>query len=679
MRIPLSWLNDFVDIKISPEELAHRLTMSGLEVESVEACEGDTVLDVNVTANRGDCLSIIGMARETAAVLGSKLKKAHDKHVKAAKGGIKAKDFVDVVIKDKKNCGRYAAMVVDGIKIGPSPEHIVKRLNASGIRSINNVVDATNYLMIETGQPFHAFDHRNIRGKKIIVDKASDGMTFKTLDEIDRKLTSTDLMISDAEGPIAIAGVMGGMNSGVKDDTTTVVLESAYFLPTSVRKTSKRLGLSSESSRRFERFVDPNFTITSLERLAELIVELAGGTMSSDHIDIYSTPVKEKKVKFDVKEAELLLGVTLKDAECKRYLASLGVTLTDGVCTVPTYRQDLERPVDLIEEVARLHGYDKIPTTLPKISMSSVIKPEGFDLRDKARGFLSDRGFYEAVNYGFVSPAESSMFFKDHNVEVSNPLGIEFSVMKPTLLAGLLGNLKLNLSMGQDSVRLFELRPVFKSKGKDVVEFRKLAGIIYGLKRSLQWAVSSSNVDFYDAKGVCEALLKRLGISDVDHTEAADIGFMHPSASAQIVCGGRMAGFVGQIHPEVALKWDIKDDVFAFELDFDVLSKESLKRKPRFKELERFPVVRRDIALLLDETLTSKDVKDTIMSLKDPIVKDSFPFDVYKGKGIPEGKKSVAFAVFYYNPARTLTDEEINRSHMGIVSHLKEKLRAETR
>ncbi|PIR17151.1 MAG: phenylalanine--tRNA ligase subunit beta [Deltaproteobacteria bacterium CG11_big_fil_rev_8_21_14_0_20_49_13] len=681
MLVTLNWLKEFVDIRIKPEELAHRLTMGGFEVEGVASVGDDTVFELNITPNRGDCLSLIGVAREVAAITGSGVKRQEtggrrQEAGKKREGSRKSvNNYLTVEVKDKERCQRYAAKVIDGVRIAQSPEWLSKRLGACGIRSINNVVDATNYVMLETGQPFHAFDHRFIRGKKIVVDTPKRDIDFVTLDGITRKILKEDLLINDAEGPVALAGVMGGANSEVKPDTTTIVLESACFNPVSVRRTAKRLGLPSESSRRFEKGIDPSATVQCMNRLASLIVSIAGGEPTTDHIDVYPKKLHPIKVRLNFKEVNRLLGISIKAEYIKKCFKNLGIVVTGDTCTIPTFRPDLTRSADLIEEVARLYGFDKIPVSVPLLSMESLIKPSGHDRMTGAREFLNATGFYEAINYGFCSPTELEPFTKEIPYTIENPLGVEFSAMKTSLISGLVNNLRLNLNLGQTALRLFEIRPVFLKDG----EVKKLTGLVYGSRSQLNWSYRDAPVDFYDIKGTCEGLLKHLGISNIEFRPLTDISFMHPQATSLIYANDHEIGFCGLLHPAVNERWDIKEEIYVFDIYWDFLIAALSKEKRSFKPLEKFPSVRRDVALLLNEDVPAGGIKGSIEEFKSHIIKDSLPFDVYKGKGIPEGKKSVAFAVIYSDPERTLTDEEVNDTHTKLIGYLKGKLGAEVR
>jgi len=675
MLVSLNWIKDLVDVRLDAKSLAHRLTMSGLEVEAVTSHGDDTIFDVNVTPNRGDCLSVYGLAREIAAITSKDLKPFSKVQSQTAKKG----KFIKVEIRDKKRCHRYAAAKISGIKIAPSPKWLSLRLEACGIRSINNVVDATNYLMLERGQPFHAFDASKLSSGKIVVKTAKSGEEFVSLDGISRKLNGDDLLICDGETPIALAGVMGGKNSEIDDSTTSIILECAAFDYATVRRTSKRLGLISESSRRFERGVDPNAVIENLLSLIELILQTAGGTAESGIVDVYPAKIKPLKLKLKADDVNSLLGTHISQNEIRSYLKSLGIIFSGSVCTVPTFRPDITRPVDLIEEVARLHGYDKIPVTLPKFEMSPISKPRSFELKRRSRDFFAANGFYEALNYGFGAPAELEMIGKGEFVSIANPLGVEFSAMKTTLLSGLINNLKHNINFGQESVRLFEIRSVFEKNDKGHSEPVKVSGVLYGLKSELTWSQKSEPVDFYDVKGVVEMFLRHLGVQGVSYADSCDAKFLHPQASAKLIINGNDAGHFGMVHPNIAVALELKKPLALFELDWHVISSAAGDKSVKYAPVGRFPVVRRDVALLLDNAVDHDAVIKCISSFKSKIVKEAAVFDIYRGKGIDAGKKSVAYAIFFSDSERTLTEEEISSAHKGLIEHLKAELKAEVR
>ncbi|MBI2092339.1 MAG: phenylalanine--tRNA ligase subunit beta [Deltaproteobacteria bacterium] len=641
-----------------------------------------------MTPNRGDCLSVFGIAREVAAITGCKPKPCHPERPArrwcsggsegshASKG--KIKDFISVEVREREKCPRYCARVITGVKIRPSSVEIAGRLTASGIRPVNNVVDATNYIMLQTGQPFHAFDFRFIRGGKILVDMPKKAVDFATLDGVTRKILSDDLMIMDGAGPVAIAGVMGGANSEVKPDTDTIVLESACFKPESVRRTAKRLGLSSESSKRFERGVDPSEVASNLAALTALILKVAGGE-ASDAIDVYPKAAAKKKIRFSPRDVSSLLGIEVPAKDIKKYFNFLGIAYANNICTVPTYRRDIIGSADLTEEIARLHGYDKIPINLPEIKMSAVSKPDAHSATFKAKNFLVSHGFFEAVNYGFCSPQQLESFAANEPVTLSNPLGVEFQAMKSSLVPGLLENIRHNISHGQDNIKLFEIRPIFASDGAKISEEIRLAGVMCGTRSGLTWAFKSEEADFFDAKGICEALAKHIGAPRLEFKKAGQIPFLHPQASAAIQAGGKEIGLCGLLHPGVASRWDIKKDVCLFDLKWSEWAKLSNYFKPKFKPAERFPKVRRDVALLINDSISAAEITAAVSGFGSKLIRDAKPFDIYKGKGIAAGKKSIAWAIMYASDERTLTDEEVNNAHSGLISYLKDKLGAEVR
>ncbi len=682
MRVSLDWIKEFVDPKLPPGKLADVLTMGGLEVEEMEKIGEDTIFELGITPNRGDCLSVIGVAREIATLLKRNLRLPKEKKIK---GRGRMRDFINVSVKSPLACPRYTARVIDGVKIGPSPGWMVRMLAACGIRSINNVVDATNYVMLETNQPLHAFDHRFIRGKRIIVSNPRGPLDFVTLDGGTQKIIPSDLLICDGEGPVALAGVMGGKNSEVSDDTTTVVLESAYFEPSSVRRTARRLGLASESSRRFERGVDPTGTLLALNRLTEIILETAGGTATADWVDINPKKFVPKRVKLEAKEIGRVLGIEIKLPEARAILSRLGMKCgapAKGAMSVavPAFRPDVTRQIDLIEELARLYGYHRIDETMPSATIEPIVRPR-FVLQERAaREALIGCGLTEAVTMGFSDPRDLEPFssFLPAPIGITNPLSSEESVMRTMLLSGLLRALAVSVSRQRYDVRLFTAGNVYlRPQGGKQEEPLHLAGVLFGKRRVQSWEAAKEMVDFYDVKGAVEAVLKSLGLSkQAVWQRADDHEFLHPGRSAVLLVGNRRVGFAGQLHPEIAAKWDIPGECFVFELEFENLAQMSLTEKPQFSELSKFPFVERDVAILVDDKIPSVEVLKVIQNSGVSLVADVRLFDVYRGKGIEGGRKSIAYTIRYASPERTLTDEEVNSAHQTIVRALETKLNA---
>lgn len=686
MRVPLEWLKAFVPVRQRPEELAERLTMAGLEVETIERAGGDAILEVAVTPNRADCLSIAGIAREVAALTGAKLVRSVPR---APKGEGNIAKLARVQVKAAKRCPRYCARAIRGVKVGPSPAWVVRRLAACGVRSVNNVVDATNYVMLESGQPLHAFDLRFVRGGKIVVRTAGEATGFRTLDGLDRQLAADDLLICDSAGPVAIAGVMGGENSEVRDDTTEILLESAFFEPRGVRRTSRRMGLASESSRRFERGVDPSGTRQALDQLTALIVETAGGTPTADVIDLYPKRIVPRRLSLTEADANRILGTGLSAAEMAKLLVKLGLSVKRGAggklaVSVPTFRPDLERPIDLVEEVARIHGYGKIPETMPRVTVAPLSRPRYHREAEAVREALAGVGLTEALLYGFTSEDALDPFAETgaQPVRITNPLSSEQALMITTLLPGLLDAMRVNASRQRPHCRLFALQRVFRRPMAigPSDEPRRVAGLMSGPRVPGAWERAGEAIDFYDIKGVVEDVLDALGISGAAIFQRGEAyGFLHPGAFAYVLVGNRRVGFVGQLHPDVVARWELKEKVFAFELDFEAVAELAAAQTPRFAELSRFPFVERDLALVVPERIPAVEVEKAIQDSGVDLVEGVRIFDVYRGQGIASGMKSLAVTVRFASNERTLTDAEIEGAQGLIVTALKTTLGAELR
>ncbi len=686
MRVSLEWLKTFVTLRGKPERLAHRLTMGGVEVEEIERVGTDVIFELGLTPNRADCLSVMGVAREIAAVTGAPIKVPA---VRAPRGMGKMSKQVRVSVRSRKRCPRYAARIIEGVQIGPSPSWMVKRLAAAGIRSINNVVDATNYVMLECGQPLHAFDLRFVRDEKLIIREAGKAMTFTTLDGLERKLLPEDLLICDGQGPVALAGIMGGENSEVRQSTTTLLLESAYFEPSGVRRTSRRLGLATESSRRFERGVDPNGVLTALHRLTEIICETAGGKPTADHIDLYPKRIAPKRVSVTVDEVNRILGTKLTRAQMVKCLKGLGFAVGAGggkrlSVLVPTVRPDITRPIDLIEEVARIHGYDQIPETMPMVRVAPLSKPHGWKQEEDVRQALIDTGFTETVLYGFRSEEAVAPFDElgSNPILLTNPLSREQGVMQPTLVPGVLDVLRFNATRQRGDCRAFALQHVFhRPCGVGPCEEpRMVSGAMTGVRFPGAWERSSEMLDFYDAKGVVDLILETLGLSgEVIFQRGEGYRFLHPGRFAYILLGSKRVGYVGQLHPDVAAQWDLEKDVFLFECDFDHLADLSLAESKRYQEYSRFPHVDRDLAIVIDAATPAVEVERTIQDSGADFIEQVRIFDVYRGKGVDEASKSLGVSVRFSRNDGTLTDAQVDAAQSRILLQLQKKLGAQLR
>jgi phenylalanyl-tRNA synthetase beta chain len=648
----------------------------------------DVLFEIGLTPNRADCLSVIGIAREIAAKLGKKVRYASHE---IPENGPDIGSVASVEIIDPDLCPRYTARYVSGCKIAPSPQWLVNRLKAVGQRTINNVVDVTNYVLMEYGHPLHAFDFRQLAGGKIIVKRASEGEKFTTLDGQERILNSTDLTIRDTGRAVALAGIMGGENSEIADDTTDILIESAYFNPSAIRLTSKRLGIHTESSHRFERGADLHIVTTVLDRAASLIAELSGGTVAKGAIDAFPAPQPEKKLKVRVARVNSILGLDLDAA----YIAEIFKNLEFGVVTasdgqlevsVPSFRVDIEREIDLVEEVARLHGFENIPMTMPVAQVFSDRIPRYQILEREVKSHLAGAGFNEVINFSFASQQDIGKLNLSHSdrrssaVALLNPLVDEHAVMRTTLLPALLQTVARNFSLRNFNLRLFEMRRVYWVKpGHELPdEPLHVAGIITGLRNPEGWNQPKDTVDFFDLKGVLESLTALFKLPELSFAAGGVEPFYHPGKAAAIICEGQLIGTLGEIHPDVQEAFEIERPVYYFELDFATLvniSSDSLT----VKAPSRFPDTYRDIAMLMDSQTSSAAIVECIKGVKSDKTRTVEIFDVYTGDKIPDGQKSIAVRVRYGSFDRTLTDEEVSKVHQKIINNLISELNIKVR
>ncbi|MBI5664064.1 MAG: phenylalanine--tRNA ligase subunit beta [Nitrospirae bacterium] len=682
MKASYNWLKDFVDINVPPRELAHILTMAGFEVEAVEETEDDAIFDIGITPNRPDCLSIRGIAREISAILGVPFKDisvAIDKE--EGEGPV-------VIINNPELCPRYSSRIVYGVKPGPSPDWLSKRLESCGIRSTSNIVDVTNYLLLEIGQPMHAFDLDKLAGKKIVVGEVGKADTFTTLDDEERRLSSNMLLIWDAEKPVAIAGVMGGQNTEVSSGTVNILLESAYFNPSSVRRTSKSLNLSSESSYRFERGVDPEAVTIALDRAAQMIVEIAGG-ITTKITDACPGHYGPRTITVALNKISSVIGVDLEEFFIKKSLLNLGFKIEgEGetiTVTPPTFRNDVERDVDIIEELARLYGYDKIPATLPVMQMSPAPEHKTQQLIKTLKDSMVKSGFSEVINFSFMSPESLDKLNLPLNdrrrnfIYIKNPLRKEDSVMRTTLVPALLSNVSMNLNRGEKRLAFFEISNVFlPSTRKLPDETTQMAAVYHKGPTPSIW--HSKHAGFYDLKGALENVFATLNLSDISFVKDAAIGpYLHPGKSCAIFIHNEKAGHMGVLHPLVAEAYDINGDITVAEI-YDITKiLKAVPTKTTYVSLPRYPYIERDAALVVHDDVTVSAVKEEILSIESDIIESVDLFDIYKGKPMPIDKKSLAFSIRYRSASRTLTDNEVDKLHSEIISRLQRNLGAELR
>ncbi|GAC1465712.1 MAG: phenylalanine--tRNA ligase subunit beta [Desulfuromonadaceae bacterium] len=648
----------------------------------------DTIFEIGLTPNRSDCLSVLGIARDIAAKLGLKLKYPQSKLLE---GPEKVASVIGVTVENTEFCPRYAARYISGCTIAPSPEWLVKRLKAIGIRSINNVVDVTNLIMMESGQPLHAFDCDRLSGKRIVVRTAEEGEQFTTLDNQLRVLTSADLVICDAERPVALAGVMGGLNSEIGSTTTSILLESAFFKPAAIRKTAKRLGLHTESSHRFERGIDIDGVARALDRAASLIIELAGGVLAQGCLDVYPGKSERAAIAFRPEKANELIGIDLERNVIIDILTRLECRIShcaDGSVAVipPHYRLDIEREIDLIEEIARLNGYDKIPATMPVARVVSDRPTLHQEIEKRVRDLLVNNGMTEIINFSFTAPdAAGKLLLNDDDprrfaIKLANPLVDEQSVMRTTLLPGLLETTARNMNFRSIDLKLFEIRRVYLPGDGESMPREPLCivGAITGTRDGEGWSRPNEMVDFFDAKGIVETVLDFLDIGGVSWGTENPESYYHPGKSCRIFAGRDYIGSAGELHPTVQNNFDIEKPVFCFELDFEKLVKLS-RTKKTITAPSRFPDSTRDIAMLIPEELAAVKIIDCIRAEKSKEIEHVQIFDVYRGKGVPEGHKSIAVRIRYRSFERTLAEEEIAALHKKIIANLINKLQVKVR
>ena len=647
--------------------------------------EDDTVLEIGLTPNRGDCLSHFGVAREIATLLDLPLKPPS---VDYPEEGADVSEQIAVTIESPDLCHRYTASVISDVTIAPSPLWLKNRLESVGVRSINNVVDVTNFVMMELGQPLHAFDLKNVGGRQIVVRRAKDGEHFITLDDVERTLDDTMLMIADAERDVAVGGVMGGQNSEVSDASTEILLESARFNPSSIRKTAKKLGLGTEASYRFERSVDVQNADFALRRATKLIAELGGGTVAKGIVDAYPTPHVPLQLSLRFARIEQILGVDITAVEIENILSSLGFRILGSseesiTVEVPSYRPDVEREIDLVEEIGRIYGFDNIPTKLPSGEIPPRLKNFTKDIENILRESLLRQGLHEVVNYSFFDKKSLSKLGIDNKkpydkvVPLKNPLTNEQGVLRTTTLPGLLENLIFNRSNRVENVRLFEIGRTFfaTAPSHDLPEEKAVvSGLLSGKREELGWNQSQDAVDFYDIKGLVENTLQRLHIP-YEFRRAEAVPFLHPGESATIQINDEILGSVGRIHPDVCEAFDLADEqVYVFELFFDLLVKYA-SVDVTFSSLPKYPAVHRDLAVIAPVSSTeAAEIESLIIEAGQPLLEKVVLFDRYVGPQVGEGNASLTYSLQYRSAEKTLTDSEVAGIHQCIIEQLEARL-----
>lgn len=691
MKISYTWLKELVATDLEPPALAEKLTAAGLAVETIEQHGDDVILELDLTSNRPDCLSHLGVAREVAALTGAALRLPDTSFEES---GPAASELTSVQILDPDLCPRYSARLVRGVRVGPSPGWLAKRLEALGMRSINNVADVTNYVLLELGHPLHAFDLNTLAEQRIVVRRAREGERITTLEKAaggadeyrDVALDPDVLVIADAQAPVAIGGVKGGKDTGISETTVDVLLECAYFTPSGIRRTSRALKLDTDASYRFERGADYGDTLLALDRAAALITQVAGGTVSPGAVDCYPSPIRRTPIPLRRRRFESLVGVPVEFDRIVDILHGLGFAvepLADAdelLAVAPSFRVDISIEEDLVEEVARVVGYETVPTTLPGFRGAGELLP-GEQSRRRVRETLNGLGYDEAISLSFVErELDAELTARElgcgEAVEILNPVLEHKPRMRTSLLTGLVEALELNLNHGTRSVRLFEIGKRFAA-GPDRPEEREtLAILVSGAVDDHDYR-TRRDADFFDIKGAVEAVLERLRAPGFTF-ERAGVEYLHRGQAAAVVVDGQMLGVLGRLSPELASRRKLKQPVYVAEIALDrLLEIEPLETT--YTRLPRYPSVMRDISIVLPNHVSFAEVASAVRSLGVQNLAGVALYDVFTGGQISEGSRSLTLRVAFRSDERTLTDEEASAGHARIVEALSERFGAELR
>ena len=681
MRIPLKWLQQYVNVQASGQEVGTKLTMGGLEVEGIEESALGPVLDVYVTPNRGDCLSLLGVAREVSALYDLPL--TLPTPPQSEQGGDVAGQ-TSVTIEDPNLCPRYAARIVRGVKVGSSPAWMQARLEAAGQRPINNIVDVTNYVMLELGQPLHAFDLRKLAGERIVVRRARDGETIKTLDGEERTLSANTLVIADAEKPVAVAGVMGGADSEVDANSVDILIESAHFDPLAIRRASRLLKLRTEASYRFERVVDIDGVQRAVDRACELLADMGQTGVVPGIVDVYPQPHKPRLLTLRVARTAELLGMDITMQAATYSLIRLGFAVGPRVDSdtlnveVPSFRPDITLEEDLIEEVGRIYGYENIPETLPRgFTTQGGDSPDGLFI-DRVKHILASAGLQEVVTHSLTAPA----FFDSpddasRRVSVRNALSAEVGGLRRSLLPTLLDVARHNAAYQQANMALFEVGRVWQMQAVPVedggsgepvpTEYIAVGGLLVGSLEPGDWhnKGKGASADFYTIRGIVEQLTANLGMANVTFAplgdKAAALPLLHPGRSAMVTRNeSQVIGIVGELHPRAAQQADLRDKIYVFELSYDALKQEGDTASSPYHALPRFPAVTRDLAPRLGAEIPFQQVQAAVESVTVPLLESMRLTDVFEGAPVPEGQKSLTLSFTFRAPDRTLNEAEVS-------------------
>jgi phenylalanyl-tRNA synthetase beta chain len=671
MKLLPTWIRGFVDLNVDNNTLAHDLTSIGIAVEGISGAGDDTVFEMEIGTNRPDAMNHYGVAREASAFYGVPLKPIAPKLPQAS--GVSG---ITITIEDSRYCPRFTARAIRDVTIKFSPEKIAHRLSLLDQRPINNAVDATNYVLWESGKPTHVYDLDLLEGSRIVTRFARPGETLKTLDGVERKLTSEDLVVADAKKPVGLAGVMGGYDTMITDKTKNILIESAWWDPATVRKMSKRHGLHTDASHRFERGADFESTIVSTNRVAELILNSGRGVLNGEIMDVVVGRRDQASIILSLSEVHRILGKSLTAQEILRILSGLGFEFAaerEGAeefeVTIPSWRLDVEREIDVIEEIARLHGYDNFANTLPAFAGAVIDQPD--DAKDtKLRNSLLGLGYDEAVSLTFISSEDAKRFSSAGTLTLANPLSEEASVMRTTLAPSMLNMLAYNLNRGTDDVRLFEAGHVYEADGGKSLEPKRLC--LGATGRALPLNVNRPSetraLTFFDMKGDIQNLLTAFSLTAL-HYDAQTSDYYHPGRSARAVMDGNVVAQFGQLHPDVAAARKLRQEVFLAEVYLDRLYEHEL-RKPSYEPLPRYPSVERDFSFVFADGVSFEQIERAVDALRLNELRSFAPAEIFRGGNVPAGKYSILLRAFFQSNERTLREDEVAQWSNAIIKSL---------
>jgi phenylalanyl-tRNA synthetase beta chain len=661
MKISPHWLRDFVDLPVDYPRLADELTLAGVAVEGISGEGENTVFEMEITTNRPDAMNHYGVAREASALYDLPLKPIVPK-LPPSQG----KSDVTIDIQEPELCPRFTAREIRGVTVKPSPPHIAGRLQLLDQRPISNAVDATNYVLWESGKPTHVFDLDLLEGRRLVIRKARAGEILKTLDGVERKLSTEDLVVADAKKPVGLAGVMGGFDTMITEKTKNILIESAWWDPVTVRRMSKRHGIHTDASHRFERGADFESTVPSTNRVAELILESGGGTPVGDVIDVIARQLDLAPVELNPREVHRILGEKFSTLEISRILTRLGFTMLPGgedsyLVHIPSWRLDIEREIDIIEELARLHGYDKFPNTLPAYSGEVRELPDA-QKDARLRSSLLALGYNETISLTFISGEDAKRFSTAPELDLANPLSDEASVMRTSMVPSMLNMLTYNLNRGSDNVRLFEFGNVFEASGAKALEMKRISIGATGsmdaeVVRGLAPGAAARPFSFFDLKGDIESLLAPFSQWTL-YYDAQTADYYHPGRSARAVLDGATVAQFGQIHPDVAATRKLRQDVFVAEIYLDRLYQHDL-RQPRYEALPRFPAVERDFSFVFDDGVEFSKIYESVCGLGIAELRSFVPVEIFRGEKVGAGKYSILMRAKLQSSERTLRDDEV--------------------